>query len=85
MRIKINFYFLNFSKKLPSFLGVTSPQSTGLGGGFVMTIYRKETNKVETLIARDVAPLKATEDMFVNTNATGGKGLLLCPDLDSIH
>lgn len=45
--------------------GITCPQSTGLGGGFVMTIYHKETNKVETLIARDVAPLAATEDMYV--------------------
>lgn len=52
--------------------GVASPQSTGLGGGFVLTIYRKETNRVETLIARDVAPLKATRDMFVNTTVTGG-------------
>lgn len=52
--------------------GVASPQSTGLGGGFVMTIFIKETNQVETLIARDVAPLSATEKMFVNKNVTGG-------------
>lgn len=37
-----------------------------------MTIFRKETNQVETLIARDVAPLKATEDMFVNKTVSGG-------------
>lgn len=37
-----------------------------------MTIFRKETNEVETLIARDVAPLAATEDMFVNRTVTGG-------------
>lgn len=52
--------------------GVASPQSTGLGGGFVATIYRKETNQVDTLIARDVAPLAATEDMFVDKSITGG-------------
>lgn len=52
--------------------GVASPQSTGLGGGFVMTIFRKETNRVETLIARDVAPLAATKNMFVNKTVTGG-------------
>lgn len=53
--------------------GVASPQSTGLAGGFLMTIYRKETNTVETLIARDVAPLAATENMYANTTASGGR------------
>lgn len=61
--------------------GVTCPQSTGLGGGFVMTIYIKETNKVETLIARDVAPLAATEDMFVNSTVTGGKAVAVPGEL----
>lgn len=55
--------------------GVASPQSTGLGGGFVLTIYIKESNRVETLVARDVAPLAATENMFVNTTVTGGKAV----------
>lgn len=45
--------------------GVTCPQSTGLGGGFFMTIYTRETGVVETLDAREVAPLAATEDMFI--------------------
>lgn len=44
--------------------GITCPQSTGLGGGFIMTIYTKETRKVETLIARERAPAAATETMF---------------------
>lgn len=55
--------------------GVASPQSTGLGGGFVMTIYSKEKNVVETLIAREVAPLAATENMFVDIPVTGGKAM----------
>lgn len=55
--------------------GIASPQSTGLGGGFVMTIYNKKKNLVETLIARDVAPLAATENMFVNSTVTGGKAV----------
>lgn len=55
--------------------GVASPQSTGLGGGFLLTIYIKESNHIETLIARDVAPLAATKDMFVNTTVTGGKAV----------
>lgn len=61
--------------------GVASPQSTGLGGGFVMTIYIKEKNQVETLIARDVAPLAATEDMFVNSTVTGGKAIAVPGEL----
>lgn len=44
--------------------GVTCPQSTGLGGGFVMTIYTKESRKVESLIARERAPAAANETMF---------------------
>lgn len=55
--------------------GVASPQSTGLGGGFVLTIYNKAKNHVETLIARDVAPLAATENMFANTTVTGAKAI----------
>lgn len=59
--------------------GITCPQSTGLGGGFFMTIYIKKTGKVESLDAREVAPLKATEDMFVNNPkaALEGKFCLL--------
>ena len=36
----------------------------GPGGGLFMTIYQKATRKVQTLIARERAPLAATEDMF---------------------
>lgn len=46
--------------------GVTTPQSHGLGGGFVATIYTKKTGKVEILNARETAPMAATFDMFVN-------------------
>lgn len=45
--------------------GVTCPQSTGIGGGFLMTIYIKATGKAETLDAREVAPKAATRDMYV--------------------
>jgi gamma-glutamyltranspeptidase/glutathione hydrolase/leukotriene-C4 hydrolase len=38
--------------------------SMGPGGGLVMTIYQKSTGKVETLIARERAPLAATVNMF---------------------
>lgn len=54
--------------------GVTCPQSTGIGGGFVMTIFTAATGKVETLNAREIAPGQATQDMFMNvTSIEGGK------------
>ncbi|CAO1382913.1 unnamed protein product [Diamesa serratosioi] len=56
--------------------GVTCPQSTGIGGGFLMTIYIKATGKAETLDAREVAPKAATRDMYVGdknkTSLIGG-------------
>ncbi|KAH8330017.1 hypothetical protein KR067_013254 [Drosophila pandora] len=51
--------------------GVMLPHSLGVGGGFVATIYSKETGFVETLIARETAPAAATRDMFVDRNITG--------------
>lgn len=45
------------------------PQSMGLGGGFLMTIYTKSTGTVDTLNAREVAPLAAHTHMF-NGNAS---------------
>jgi len=51
--------------------GVVLPHSLGVGGGFVATIYSKKTGKVESLIARERAPLRATQDMFVNSSITG--------------
>lgn len=52
--------------------GVVLPHSMGLGGGFIATIYTKETAHMEVLIARETAPAAATEDMFVGQeNITG--------------
>lgn len=59
--------------------GVTCPESTGLGGGFVMTIFIKETNTVKTLIARGVAPLAATEDMFADDSEVNGGRAISVP------
>lgn len=62
--------------------GVTCPQSTGLGGGFVLTIFTKATGKVESLIARDIAPLRASKDMFGNeTSVSGGKSITVPTEL----
>lgn len=44
--------------------GVVCPQSMGLGGGFLMTIYKRDTREVTTLNAREVAPKAANKTMF---------------------
>ena len=44
--------------------GVYSPQSSGIGGGFLMVVYKKEEGLVETLISREKAPHYADKDMF---------------------
>jgi gamma-glutamyltranspeptidase len=44
--------------------GVSVPQALGLGGGFIMTIYMKETGTAVTLNSREVAPAAASQDMF---------------------
>lgn len=59
--------------------GVAVAQSTGLGGGFVMTIYTRKTRRVEALLARDQAPLAATEDMFLNQKHVVGAKSIAVP------
>lgn len=49
--------------------GVVCVQSMGLGGGFLMTVYKRDTGEVRTLNAREVAPKAANETMF-NGNST---------------
>lgn len=44
--------------------GVACPQSMGLGGGFLMTIWDAETQTADYIDARETAPLAATEDMY---------------------
>ena len=44
--------------------GVFSPQSSGIGGGFLMVVYKREEGSVETLISREKAPHYADKDMF---------------------
>lgn len=52
--------------------GVTVCQSMGLGGGFIATLYNKERGKIDTLVARERAPLKAHKNMFVNMSHVDG-------------
>ncbi|XP_068085022.1 scoloptoxin SSD14 isoform X2 [Anabrus simplex] len=46
--------------------GLVNCQSMGLGGGFLMTLYFRESKTAITLNAREAAPLRATERMFVD-------------------
>lgn len=45
--------------------GVVLPHSMGIGGGLFATLYTKERGLIQTLVARDRAPLAANETMFV--------------------
>ncbi|XP_055844095.1 glutathione hydrolase 1 proenzyme-like [Episyrphus balteatus] len=51
--------------------GIMLPHSMGLGGGFFAVIYNKTTGSIETLNARESAPLASTEGMFINKTITG--------------
>ncbi|XP_065081880.1 glutathione hydrolase 1 proenzyme-like [Ochlerotatus camptorhynchus] len=53
---------------------LTSPQSTGIGGGFLATVYNRETGVVESLDAREMAPSAAKEDMFVGNGDAAVEG-----------
>lgn len=46
-------------------LGVTEPYHSGIGGGCFQVIYHKDSNQFYCVDARGVAPMGATEDMFL--------------------
>lgn len=54
--------------------GITNPQSSGLGGGFLLVIYINKTRTVETLNAREIAPKLSTPDMFSDNTAESVRG-----------
>ncbi|XP_055615438.1 scoloptoxin SSD14-like isoform X2 [Toxorhynchites rutilus septentrionalis] len=57
---------------------VACPESAGIGGGFLLTFYRRETGSVEVLDAREIAAQAAREGMFVdNGSATAHGGLAI--------
>uniref|UniRef100_A0A914N310 Uncharacterized protein n=1 Tax=Meloidogyne incognita TaxID=6306 RepID=A0A914N310_MELIC len=45
-------------------LGVTNPQSSGLGGGFIMTYYDRTKEKCFVLDARETAPKASHKEMY---------------------
>ncbi|VDP21090.1 unnamed protein product [Onchocerca flexuosa] len=47
-------------------LGVTNPQSSGIGGGFIMTLYNRTEEKCIVIDARETAPEKADRNMFID-------------------
>ncbi|XP_078682131.1 glutathione hydrolase 1 proenzyme-like [Branchiostoma floridae x Branchiostoma belcheri] len=53
-------------------IGLENAHSMGIGGGFFMTIYNKETNTAQIINARETAPAGASKDMFKSASSTTG-------------
>ena len=59
-------------------IGVVNPQSSGLGGGFIMTIFNATTQRCLIVDARETAPSGTTEDMWVDYAILTLKWLQVC-------
>ena len=51
-------------------LGLTEPQSSGLGGGAFLVYYDAKKGKLTTFDGRETAPLAATPELFQHKNGT---------------
>lgn len=67
--------------------GLTVPQSSGLGGGVIATVYIKSSGVIETLNAREVAPLDAHKDMFPDdlSSLEGGLAIAVPTELKGLY
>lgn len=54
--------------------GVANPESMGLGGGFIMTVYKRASKTAVILNARETAPENAHKNMFANKPNLARKG-----------
>ncbi|KHJ83819.1 gamma-glutamyltranspeptidase, partial [Oesophagostomum dentatum] len=57
-------------------LGVTNPESSGLGGGFLMTIYNRTRGECVFVNSRETAPAAAHRDMYKNNSNAAQYGLV---------
>ncbi|CAD5122694.1 DgyrCDS11104 [Dimorphilus gyrociliatus] len=67
-------------------LGVVSPMSSGLGGGHIMLIYGE--HEVVSEIAREKAPLAASEELFErpsNESMYGGRAIAVPGEIAGLH
>ena len=58
-------------------LGVVEPQSSGIGGGGFALVYTSRDRQVHALDFREMAPGRATQDMFLEA----GKPRQDCPQI----
>ncbi|PZE22171.1 gamma-glutamyltransferase [Paenibacillus xerothermodurans] len=49
-------------------LNVVEPMMSGIGGGGFMMIYRKDSNKIDIIDSREVAPANVTPKLFLDAN-----------------
>ncbi|KAG5666823.1 hypothetical protein PVAND_014833 [Polypedilum vanderplanki] len=67
--------------------GIASPQSCGVGGGFILVMYLKNQNLVKVLNARERAPRNSTADMYVanpRESSNGGKAVAVPGDIKGL-
>ena len=55
--------------------GVVNSHSMGIGGGFLMTLYLREQNKVVTLNARETAPAASGPNMYAGNADLSRRGM----------
>lgn len=69
-------------------MGVVNMHSSGIGGGFLMTIYNSSTGTAEVLDAREIAPAAATQNMFAGEDASsllGGLSVAVPGEVKGYH